>query len=167
MGLADDLLDQARHLATRDSTKPRQANLRRAISTAYYALFHLLVADAVQRLSPKTPPALAPRIARAFAHSEMKQVCRSIIAGNPSEILQELQPTGFSSGLRFVAKWFVVLQQARHRADYDPSATFDRTEALELLRRVEDSFVAWRTVRAHDEANVFLAAFLFAGRWAK
>ncbi len=29
-----------------DSTRPRQANLRRAVSGAYYALFHVLVHDA-------------------------------------------------------------------------------------------------------------------------
>lgn len=32
-----DLIDQARVLATLDVGKPKQANLRRAISSAYYA----------------------------------------------------------------------------------------------------------------------------------
>ncbi len=167
MGLADDLLAQANHLATRDSRKPKQANLRRAVSTAYYALFHLLVTDSVRRISPKTPSSLAPRIERAFTHTEMKQVCRSITAQNPSEIVRELQPAGFSVGLRLVAQWFVELQEARHRADYDPTATYDRTETLELLRTAGAAFAEWRKIRTNDEANVFLAALLFAGRWTK
>ena len=47
MNLAEDLLEQANHLARREKGKPKQASLRRAVSTAYYAAFHLLVAEAV------------------------------------------------------------------------------------------------------------------------
>jgi hypothetical protein len=43
MGIAEDLLRQADHLATYEGSNPSQASLRRAVSTAYYALFHLLV----------------------------------------------------------------------------------------------------------------------------
>jgi len=47
MTFAKDLLEQANHLARREQRKPKQARLRRAVSTAYYAVFHLLVAEAV------------------------------------------------------------------------------------------------------------------------
>ena len=46
MAYANDLLELAQHLAKLDSENPRQACLRRAVSTAYYALFHLLIAEA-------------------------------------------------------------------------------------------------------------------------
>ena len=46
MSLAADLLQQAQHLLKLDSRKPKQANLRRSISTAYYSLFSLLVDEA-------------------------------------------------------------------------------------------------------------------------
>ena len=49
MGLAHDLLQLADHLATYEGVNPGQASLRRAVSTAYYALFHLLVQDAAMR----------------------------------------------------------------------------------------------------------------------
>ncbi len=42
MSLHADLLDQAEQLAHLDPRRRKQANLRRAISSAYYALFHLL-----------------------------------------------------------------------------------------------------------------------------
>jgi hypothetical protein len=38
MPYAHDLLEQAKHLANREKKRPRQASLRRAVSTAYYAL---------------------------------------------------------------------------------------------------------------------------------
>lgn len=42
--LHEQLLSQAEHLARKDRTpNPPQASLRRAVSAAYYALFHLLV----------------------------------------------------------------------------------------------------------------------------
>jgi hypothetical protein len=51
MSLQGDLLEQARHLAKRERRRPKQASLRRAISTAYYyALIHLLVAETTRIL---------------------------------------------------------------------------------------------------------------------
>ena len=167
MALANDLLDQAEHLAHLDERKPKQANLRRATSSAYYALFHLLIREAIDRLGPRRPVGLDLRIGRVFTHGEMKQVCRSIMDRRPSQVLADLVPEGFSGDLEFVARCFVELQEARHKADYDIAATQSRTEALEFVRQVRDAFAAWTAVRMHDEANVFLAALLFAGRWAK
>ena len=43
MRLPEGLLEQAQHLVKREPKRPKQASLRRAISTAYYALFHLLI----------------------------------------------------------------------------------------------------------------------------
>ena len=43
--MTDDLLTQARQLALIDVGKPKQTNLRRAISAVYYAVFHLFVDD--------------------------------------------------------------------------------------------------------------------------
>ena len=40
----------ARKLASASLKKPRQADLRRAISTAYYALFHAMAKDAADML---------------------------------------------------------------------------------------------------------------------
>jgi len=47
MSLAEDLLEQADHLARREKKRPKQASLRRAVSAAYYALFHLLISETV------------------------------------------------------------------------------------------------------------------------
>jgi len=48
MAFAQDLLEQSSHLANREPRRPRQASLRRAVSTAYYALFHLLIQEATK-----------------------------------------------------------------------------------------------------------------------
>jgi len=49
MSFADDLLEQSYDLAHKEPANPKQASLRRAVSTAYYALFHLLIDEAVSK----------------------------------------------------------------------------------------------------------------------
>jgi len=47
MSFSDQLLEQAYHLLNKDGDEPNEASLRRAVSTAYYSLFHLLIDEAV------------------------------------------------------------------------------------------------------------------------
>lgn len=72
MGIAQDLLQPANHLATYEGNSPTQASLRRAVSTSYYALFHLLLEDASQHWlgSPEARHGLE----RAFDHGQMKKL---------------------------------------------------------------------------------------------
>lgn len=42
----EDLFAQAEMLARVDTRKPKQVNLRRAVSAAYYGVFHYLVDEA-------------------------------------------------------------------------------------------------------------------------
>ena len=50
----EHLFDQADELATPPATgAPRQSSLRRAISTAYYALFHAILTDVADQLVGK------------------------------------------------------------------------------------------------------------------
>jgi len=70
MAFADDLLKDAHHLAGRGGKNPKQSSLRRAVSTAYYALFHLLIADFV--LNWRRPDQRV-RLGRMFEQGKMKQ----------------------------------------------------------------------------------------------
>lgn len=47
MGLAGELLEGARYLAEKAIADRRKSHMRRPISTAYYAVFHLFVEDFV------------------------------------------------------------------------------------------------------------------------
>jgi hypothetical protein len=69
MAYADDLLELAKNLAHLDPTNPRQACLRRAVSTAYYALFHLLISEATLNWAR---PELRSELGRFFGHGRMK-----------------------------------------------------------------------------------------------
>lgn len=76
MSLQRDLLRQARQLALHEPRRPRQASLRRAVSAAYYAVFHLLL-DAVSRevVSGSDHDLLRQTVSRAVTHAEMKKAC--------------------------------------------------------------------------------------------
>ncbi len=167
MALADDLLVQARILVNLDATRPKQASLRRAVSTAYYALFHMLTAACVQRFAPAAPRGLGPRIGRALSDTEMREVCNPIFRNTPGPILQELVTAGFSIEIRNVAKAFVNLQGARHFADYDLTVIHNHLDTIEFLNQAERAFADWKTIQASDEAAVFLSALLFAKRWGR
>ncbi|MCB9766722.1 MAG: hypothetical protein H6752_00895 [Candidatus Omnitrophica bacterium] len=158
MSLETDLLKLARSLATRDRGRPKQASLRRAVSTAYYALFHLLIREATQRLL--RGPALddhRPSLARAFKHRSMKRASLAIQSGGT---LKYFGSVAAPSELRVVADAFVTLQEARHHADYDLSTPFTRTETLTLVNQAEFAFECWKEARKQPAADIYLAALL-------
>jgi len=149
LSLHNDRRHQATHLATREPKRPRQASLRRAVSTAYYALFHLLVDDASRfMVSGNTRDSLRQCLGRAFAHRTMKTVAKQFANGNYSAKLQPaLQAQPLPRGLEEVAQAFVNLQQARHEADYDTARRFTRAEAIDLVDQCDLAFTSWQTVR--------------------
>src|SRR5258708_5809599 len=106
--LADDLLEDARHLGAKGDAERRESCMRRAISTAYYAVFHLLVEDFVEHWEFEDQRA---RLARMFNHQKMRDA-----AFTPRD---KKKPTPVETGLIDVIRAFRQLQKDRHRADYD------------------------------------------------
>jgi hypothetical protein len=133
MSLPVDLVALAEHLAKREPKKPRQASLRRAVSSAYYALFHRLVEEGTLRLVPNKPAKLRLQAGRAFAHGEMKNVCQLFAKANGPDNLSHLLNTPLENELNSVAAAFVDLQELRHRADYNLMEPFTKLEALEAV----------------------------------
>jgi len=142
-----DLLEQAHDLVLRDLKNPKQATLRRAVSTAYYALFHLLIDEAVGKWAVQRQRS---KLARNFKHQEMKKTCERVLlekakggANIPAELIT-------------VAQSFVKLQQNRETADYDNSKVWSVDEALEPLDLASSAFTAWDEVGSRAEAEDFL-----------
>jgi uncharacterized protein (UPF0332 family) len=148
MSFAQDLLEQAEHLVNRESSNPKQASLRRAVSTAYYALFHLLIDEAVNNWGIARHRG---KLARTFDHGSMKRVSDEYVknfysGGKPaSELL-----------LKDVAQTFSELQLKRHTADYDNSYIWTNADAQYWIGRSGTAFDNWRVIRTQDEAQDFL-----------
>ena len=153
MAFADDLLEQAYHLANKESDNPTQASLRRSVSTAYYALFHLLIDEAVSKWAVERHRSA---LARTIEHKAMKKVCDDCIKNFHSSGKPE-------SGVKLmnVAKSFPVLQQWRLIADYDGSFFWSRTDAIGQIGLARAAFEDWRAIRTEDSAQDYLLSLLF------
>ncbi|MCC6368832.1 MAG: hypothetical protein IT165_35370 [Bryobacterales bacterium] len=106
--------------------------MRRAVSTAYYALFHLLINSAVANWNRWE---LRHKVARAFEHNNMKEVSKRF-QNQQSSYHRGQNPTVVLR-LRTVAAAFVQLQEKRHTADYDNGTFWTRTEALAQVTQAQ------------------------------
>lgn len=169
MSLSSELLAQAKHLAAKEPRRPRDASLRRAVSAAYYALFHLLTAEASTFLvSGSGRGGLRSLLARGFAHSEMSRASKAFSSGHgglPGHLQAVIPDRDFPLGLSAIARTFYQVQAERHRADYDLSYRLTRKETAAIVSRVEWVFAEWRTVRGTEGARVYLVALLLWERW--
>jgi hypothetical protein len=166
--LPEHLLEQARHLASRERTRPRQASLRRAISTAYYAMFHFLIRETVQQIGPNLSEDNYNRAYRWFDHGTMYRVARAFsedvvrIANSKDVLISKNDPR-----IQFAAQHFADLQELRHSADYDPGAAFSRADVLENIDFLWTVFRVWPATRNTPEANTLLLSLLLWDRWGK
>ena len=139
--MSDDLLATARRLAKASANKPRQADLKRAVSTAYYALFHAMAKNAADMVVGTG----ANRAEKAWA-----QVYRGMDHGFAKNACKEVVKLGFPTGIVICADEFVTLQDARHSADYDPLHRVTRADALTWVSRAEAAIKALRGCSVKD-----------------
>jgi hypothetical protein len=122
--LSSDLLKQAKDLASQDPNRPKDASIRRAISTAYYALFHFLLDEASGNLVGASRN--GHLLSRCFGHGQMLKACETILglvkqpnyASVYAPFARSIQNR--SNDLQVVAKTFKDLQEHRHRAESPP-----------------------------------------------
>lgn len=150
----DDLIAQSVRLANASPKKPRDVDLRRAVSGAYYALFHevagtgadLLVGTAGANRSTKA----WRQVFRALNHGEARSRCQTL-------------PAGFGQELRSMADSFVELQELRHAADYDPHAEFVRKDVQSHILQAADAIAKLRAAPTSDR-RAFVVWLLFPNR---
>jgi uncharacterized protein (UPF0332 family) len=164
MSFPNDLREQARHLANREPKRPKQASLRRAVSTAYYALFHLLSMETAKNWKR---PAERSTVARMLDHGPMARVC----TGKRDELNQYFNtnpPSGHDLDvlrhLHVITNAFVEMLQHRHTADYNGAIKWSRTDVLDKIQSVEAAFASWHEIRDEHEAQNFLVTLLLKER---
>ncbi len=137
-----DIIYTARNLAVLDRRKPRQANLRRAASSAYYALFHCLAEHCADLL---VGGAGANRSRQAW-----RQTYRGLQHGVIRKRCQDRRIREFSEGVQDFAAIFCTMQTRRHEADYDPYSRFSRLEVIEDIGRVQNAITCFENVSDKD-----------------
>ena len=157
MAYHDELLNQA--LALLHTTPATQASLRRAVSAAYYAVFHLLISEATSNWNNVD---LRSALGRAYDHGVMKTASSSILntrdfpfVGENAQVVKDL---------RFVAQAFGQLQENRHFADYNLTKDLDPTDALSQVKSAEKIFKTWPSVKNEQIAQAYLVSLLVKNR---
>ena len=143
--MAEDLVEIAFELARRESSRPKSASLRRATSTAYYALFHALAAlSADQLIGWKRPWNVFTPVYRSLDHRQTRKALNDA-----------RQQGGGGSPLGMVALAFAALQDARNHADYNPEPfPFNRSETIELIGVAKQAVAATSLLSADDKRSL-------------
>lgn len=161
----DHLLDQADALidAAGGPGAPRQTDLRRAISAAYYALFHALAAQAADTLigAPNKQTPLYALVYRSLQHRSVREFCDQVQRTPlPPKIRDHAPKAGFGLDLKAMAHAVVELQEKRHLADYDPGFRATASDATFAVATARAALAGFRRSNASTrKAFVCLAVF--------
>lgn len=164
MPFHDDLLVCAQTMIPSDLAPPAPAaTLRRGVSTAYYALFHLLVTETMARVIGD--PLLRTDLSRSIDHGPTRKLCKEysdakVVGG----VWQLANGEVIPEALQSIGSAFVGLLESRFRADYDttPASDFSPSDAYKLLMTVELAFLDWATVRGDPATGRFLGKLFLA-----
>jgi hypothetical protein len=145
---------------------PRQVDLRRAISAAYYGVFHAivraatdLVIGAAQRQTP-----WYGLVYRSIEHRSLRTLCEDI--GKPSmpaRYLPYVPASGLGTDMAALAAAVPDLQKKRHEADYDPRLRFYRSDARIEVSKARTA-VKHLTDADSESRRIFLILLLFPPR---
>ena len=147
--MIDDLLDLADHLARLEPGRPKDSSLRRSVSTAYYALFHALAYNCSDELVGWRKP-----------WEVFKPIYRSLDHGSAKKYFERSAGRHQNPSIAQIGTAFIALQEARHRADYDPQPSFGRKEALDYCAQARFAVATIRTLPS--DAKLALAVDLIS-----
>lgn len=163
----DHLLDQADRLITLPAGgAPRQADLRRAISSAYYGLFHAVVTEAADDfvgISHRQTPRYS-LVYRSVDHRWLRTLCEDIAKPTLPIRYRNYQPTGgFGPDLAAFSAALVDLQEKRHLADYDPQLRVRMSDAISAVDTGRAALIRFRSAN-RTRRKAFLSLVVFSPR---
>jgi hypothetical protein len=160
MAYADDLLQFAQEIASLRPNEAHRPSLRRALSTAYYALFHLLISEAIANCNEAQ---FRATLARVFDHGPMKQASDKKLA-ELNSFFEQRPPEGPERTVKFhlyyVAETFSQAQHNRNEADYNLIREWQPTQVSLLIEEVADAFTSWNLIREEPAARDYLVSML-------
>ena len=118
-----------------------QTELQRAVSCAYYAMFHTLAASNADALIGDTPAARQrwtwQQAYRAIDHRPTRNKLTRASLGSR-----------FPVAVSRFGEAFAVAQRMRHAADYDPENVFSSPDVAEIIDRAEVNINAFSQIDA-------------------
>jgi hypothetical protein len=160
MDLIDDFFSHAVRLAAPGKpSDTEQIDFRRAVSAAYYAVFHLLTMTAAESWAVGRE---RHRFARLFEHGRLKAASLALPGKLKERLGNNASPDDQKTAdtLDAIAKDFVALQQDRNSADYDNSRAWSYTEVENVILRAHYLYLGWNTVSKTPLAESYLLDML-------
>lgn len=144
----EDLFEQAEALTVRG----RQADLRRAVSAAYYGLFHFTLTAAADMVvgSDDRSSARYSLVYRSVDHSRLQQLSKQLTNAQFGTVADFARIAG-------------NLHEQRNRADYDPSREYTADEATTAISLAREA-IAWFRQGTKEQQQAFLTLLLFKPR---
>ena len=159
----EHLFEQAERLAGSTLGKPRETDLRRSVSTAYYGLFHAVSLAAARNWSKDQRSFEFALAYRNIDHGRLRTVCNAAKV-KLSKDYGYFAGYEFGTDLRAVAEIILELQELRQRADYDPLFQIRVSNArLAIVRAKAAAHRFWHKVLP-EEKLVFLSLLMFKQR---
>ena len=163
----EHLLEQATRLGTAPPAgRPRQVDLRRAISSAYYAVFHFVLASAADHIVGVTKRSTGEysRVYRSIDHKSLRDLCEEMQKATlPARYARHTPRRGFGSNIAAFAAGFSDLQEKRHLADYDPLVREKLSDAQAAIRTARAAIARFRSAST-ARRKAFLSLLLFPPR---
>lgn len=163
----DHLLEQADELCASPSAgPPRQVDLRRAISAAYYAVFHHLLTAAADEFVGVTKRRTAryALVYRSVDHRALRDLCNEARKPQPTSRYHPYLPTsGLGVDIQAFAVAFLELQERRHAADYDPASRFKIADGQFAIARARSAIARFDRSNS-TRRKAFLSLLLFPPR---
>lgn len=161
------LIEQAdRLIAPPPAGPPRQVDLRRAISSAYYGVFHATLAAAADQVVGVTKRTTSQYslVYRSIDHRTLREICTEIKKQTLTARYARYEPSnGFGQNIRTFAAAVLELQEKRHAADYDPSIRVNSSDALLAVRTARTALNRFSRASA-PRRKAFLSLLLFQPR---
>jgi hypothetical protein len=163
----EHLFEQAERLiGASPAGRPRQVDIRRAISAAYYGVFHATItaaADQVVGVVSRSTNRYA-LVYRSVDHSRLRALCEQARKGDlPPKLVPHAPAEGFGAEISAFAAAVLDLQQQRHSADYDPLIRVNTSNAVAAITLARAALRHFRSSGA-SEREAFLMLLLFEPR---
>lgn len=159
MAYCDELLRQAFELLRKDPSATNQADLRRAVSNAYYAVFHLFSEEIASHWDVDSS---RHELARMLEHGAMKRAS-SVARDSKRSPFSNADPD-VAMALRTIARSFIQLREKRHIADYDNGKFWALSESLIEVEKAQLVLSLWQSIRTETIAQNYLVSLLIKSR---
>lgn len=131
-----------------------QADMRRAISTAYYAVFHTLASSNAELIAGQPQSNMSSyaweRVYRRLDHGRAQNNLRAV--------LNQLSPNGEN-----FARTFIDLQNLRQEADYNPNAPIARSDTVNIIAQAQAAISDFARL-TQEERRLLAAQSMFDRR---